>query len=117
MKPDDQKSAAPQLPAAPLALEGYAVLHQMFRVRHSHWRALESDDSQHRVVAAATALLSEMQTLEDGASGLFSQLGHKGDLMLLHFRRTFEELNQAEIASRTWTFGLPRADHVVSFRD
>jgi peroxiredoxin len=30
-------------------------------------------------------------------SGLFTLLGHKGDLMVVHFRRTLEELNQAEL--------------------
>jgi peroxiredoxin len=97
MKPDDSQSAAASLPAAPLALEGYAILHQMFRIRRATWRALDVD-AQKRVVAEAASLLSQMQKREDGESGLFSQLGHKGDLMLVHFRRSFEDLNQAEIA-------------------
>jgi peroxiredoxin len=95
-KPDNQKPGY-EIPAAPLALEGYAVLHQMFRIRRANWRALESE-TQERVVAQAASLLGEMQKREDGESGLFSQLGHKGDLMLVHFRRSFEELNQAELA-------------------
>ncbi len=94
MKPEDQPRT--ELPAAPLALEGYAILHQMFRIRRSTWRALDLE-AQSRVVAEAASLLGEMQKREDGESGLFSQLGHKGDLMLVHFRRSFEELNQAEI--------------------
>jgi hydrogen peroxide-dependent heme synthase len=68
----------------------------MFRIRRATWRALEVD-AQKRVVAEAASLLSRMQQREDGESGLFSQLGHKGDLMLVHFRRSFEELNRAEI--------------------
>ena len=28
---------------------------------------------------------------------LFSLLGHKGDLMLVHFRESFDQLNQAEL--------------------
>jgi hydrogen peroxide-dependent heme synthase len=94
MKPEDQPRT--ELPAAPLTLEGYAILHQMFRIRRSTWRALDLE-AQSRVVAEAASLLGEMQKREDGESGLFSQLGHKGDLMLVHFRRSFEELNQAEI--------------------
>ena len=31
-------------------------------------------------------------------TAIYSLIGHKGDLMFLHFRKTFEELNQAEIA-------------------
>jgi hydrogen peroxide-dependent heme synthase len=95
-KPDNQKPGY-EIPAAPLALEGYALLHQMFRIRRANFRALESE-TQERVVAQAASLLGEMQKREDGESGLFSQLGHKGDLMLVHFRRSFEELNQAELA-------------------
>jgi len=30
-------------------------------------------------------------------TGLFALLGHKGDLMLVHFRKTLEELQQAEL--------------------
>ena len=39
-----------------------------------------------------------METHADGReSALYSLLGHKGDLLMVHFRRSFEELNQAEI--------------------
>lgn len=96
-QPDHKPRMAPDMPAAPLALEGYAILHQMFRIRRANWRALDID-AQNRAVAEAGSLLNQMQRREDGESGLFSQLGHKGDLMLVHFRRSFEELNQAEIA-------------------
>ena len=30
-------------------------------------------------------------------TGLFSMLGHKGDLMVVHFRKTLDDLNQAEL--------------------
>jgi chlorite dismutase len=32
-----------------------------------------------------------------GQSALYTLLGHKGDLMLVHFRRSFEELSQIEL--------------------
>ena len=39
-----------------------------------------------------------MEQPADGRqSAVFSLLGHKGDLMFVHFRRSFEELNQAEL--------------------
>ena len=38
-----------------------------------------------------------MESRSNGQSALFSLLGHKGDLMLVHFRETFDELNQAEL--------------------
>jgi peroxiredoxin len=93
----DHQNTTPELPSAPLALEGYAVLHQMFRIRRANWRALDIE-AQNRAVAEAASLFSQLQRREDGESGLFSLLGHKGDLMLVHFRRSFEDLNQAEIA-------------------
>jgi chlorite dismutase len=39
-----------------------------------------------------------MEQSTNGQSALFSLIGHKGDLMLVHFRNSFDELNQAELA-------------------
>ncbi len=86
---------AGQLPAVPLTLEGYAVLHQMMRVRWAAWRALGASERRD-IAAEAAALLSQMETKADGQSALFSLLGHKGDLMLVHFRESFDQLNQSE---------------------
>src|SRR5438094_3937210 len=38
-----------------------------------------------------------MEQSASGQSGLYSLLGHKVDLMLVHFRQSFDELNQAEL--------------------
>ncbi len=92
------------MPATPLTLEGFAVLHQMFRIRRRLWRSLDST-AQARAVAEASALFGEMSRREDGESALFSELGHKGDLLIVHFRRTFDELNQAEIATANLELG------------
>ena len=83
------------LPAVPLSLEGWSILHQMFRVRWPAWKALSAAEQQ-RVREDATAMFSKMEQGE-GHSGLFSMVGHKGDLLLLHFRKTFDELNEAEL--------------------
>jgi hydrogen peroxide-dependent heme synthase len=87
-------------PAAPLTLEGYSILHQMFRVRR---RQLRAPDTAKRDAAIneASQLFSEMSRREDGETALFSAIGHKGDLMIVHFRRSFEELSQAEHAVAT----------------
>ncbi len=42
-------------------------------------------------------VLAGMEQNFGGQSALFSLLGHKGDLMLVHFRRSFDELNAAEL--------------------
>ena len=84
------------LPAVPLTIEGYATLHQMMRFRRAAWRALPENDRREIANEAAT-LLSQMETRSDGQSALFSLLGHKGDLMLVHFRESFDQLNQVEL--------------------
>ena len=80
------------LPAVPLTLEGASVLHQMMRFRWTAWKALTSAQRDAALEEAAATLRAMQQTV------VYSLIGHKGDLMFLHFRKTFEELSQAEIA-------------------
>jgi hydrogen peroxide-dependent heme synthase len=87
---------AGQLPAVPLTLEGYPTLHQMMRFRWTAWRALAEKDRR-EIVGEAERVLTEMEGRTQGQSALFSLLGHKGDLMFVHFRETFDQLNQAEL--------------------
>ncbi len=49
------------------------------------------------IVDEAAGVLGRMEQNAGGQSALFSLLGHKGDLMLVHFRRSFDELNLAEL--------------------
>jgi chlorite dismutase len=88
--------AAGQLPAVPLTLEGYATLHQMMRFRWTAWRSTP-DNARREIADEAARLLAGMEAKADGQSALFSMLGHKGDLMLVHFRQSFDQLNQAEL--------------------
>ncbi len=83
------------LPAVPLTLEGASMLHQMMKVKWPIWKALEPA-MQADIVAEAAAILGPMEENASGQSAVFSQLGHKGDLIFLHFRNSFEELNQTE---------------------
>jgi chlorite dismutase len=85
------------LPAVPLTLEGASVLHQMFRFRWPAWRALPAE-RRAAIGAAATAFFESMEKAEDQPSAVYSLIGHKGDLMLLHFRNSMEDLNRAELA-------------------
>ena len=90
----DVQAVATELPAVPLTLEGYSVLHQMFRFRWTEWRKL--DDARRALCAREVA---EAFTAGEhaGQFAAYSMLGHKGDLMLVHFRDSFDELNQAEL--------------------
>ena len=89
------EAATQALPAVPLTLEGASVLHQMMRVRWTAWKALPLAD-RNRIVAEAAASLSAMEKNATGQSAAYSLLGHKGDLILVHFRRSFDELGQVE---------------------
>lgn len=84
------------LPAAPLTVEGSSVLHQMFRLRRDAWRALPESE-QRQIAAEAAAVLQEMEGTEQPQTALYALLGHKGDLLVLHFRRSFEELAEAAL--------------------
>ncbi len=85
---------ATDLPALPLTLEGHSVLHQMFRFRWSEWRKL-APARQQEIVREAAAVLAPPE--EAGRSAVYSLLGHKGDLMLVHFRDSFDDLNAIEL--------------------
>jgi peroxiredoxin len=84
------------LHAVPLTLEGSSVLHQMFRFRWAEWRKL-SAAQQHEIAAEASTALLKMESDVSGQSALFSLLGHKGDLLLVHFRNSFDQLKAAEL--------------------
>jgi chlorite dismutase len=90
------ETASAELPAVPLTVEGYSVLHQMMRFRWTAWRALD-DPTRHSIVKEASDLLASMEHNAAGQSALYSLLGHKGDLLFIHFRESFEKLNQAEL--------------------
>jgi len=84
-------------PRVPETLEGWSVLHQMFRIRWPQWRIL-SDDLRHRLADEAAGALAAMRRGKRGATVPVTLLGHKGDLMLIHLRRSFEELQAAQVA-------------------
>jgi peroxiredoxin len=95
------QTAPAELPEVPLTTEGYSVLHQMMRFRWTAWRALP-DATRSSIAQEAATVLGEMEpgSAKQGSAGqsaLFSLIGHKGDLMLVHFRNSFVDLNQAEL--------------------
>ena len=88
-----------EFPPVPLTLEGASVLHQFFRFDWPKWKAT-APEARTRIAAEATSLLKNMERRNSAGSAqsaLYSQLGHKGDLILLHFRDSLEALNQAEL--------------------
>jgi len=77
----------------PLTLEGSYVLHQMTRIRWSAWKAL----TPHQRLDVAQKAMAALSAMETHQSAVYSLLGHKGDLMFLHYRHTLDELHEAEM--------------------
>lgn len=71
------------LPPYPLTIEGSCLLHSMFR-----FRPHAPESAVHAVTAALEAMGPQ--------SALFSVLGHKADILLVHFRPSFAELSELE---------------------
>ncbi len=95
-----------ELPPAPLTIEGASVLHQMMRVKWS------SRIGRDEAAAEAVPVLAEF---ESQGSAIFSMLGHKGDLMLVHFRPSFEELKRVELrlqSLRLWDYLEPATSYL-----
>lgn len=104
-----QAGIKPQIPAVPLTLEGSSVLHQMLRFDWSAWRKLSAGE-QKQIVGEAAAVLQKMEAGRTSASALYSLLGHKGDLLLLHYRDSFDALKSAELqlaGLKLWDFVEP----------
>ena len=92
----EAETASAEMPAVPLTIEGYAVLHQMMKFRWAAWRPLRPAHKA-EIADEAAELLHKWEESTSGQSGLYSLIGHKGDLMLVHFRESFDELNRAEM--------------------
>jgi len=90
------QAASVGYPAVPLTVEGYSVLHQMFRFRWQTWRPLRPTQKA-EITDEAGHVLKTWEESTSGQSALYSVLGHKGDLMLVHFRKSFDDLNRAEM--------------------
>jgi hydrogen peroxide-dependent heme synthase len=80
---------------APQTLEGFSVLHQFFRIRRDRWRACPAP-ARAAALEEAAAAFAAMARREEGNSAFFIQLGHKGDLIAIHFRRTLDDLAAAQ---------------------
>jgi len=109
--PAARPAAQSETPAVPLTVEGLSVLHQMLRFRWAAWRGLGQPEKEGILREAVEGLAA----LERENSALYSLLGHKGDLMLVHFRDSFALLNQAELGLsrlRLWDYLEPASSYL-----
>jgi len=79
----------------PETLEGWCLLHQMFRVS---WPALvQATNDERAELAEGLRAFLEQGAADEGTSMAVAMLGHKADLMLVHARRSFDALVQAQL--------------------
>ena len=101
------------LPATPLTLDGLYLLHQMFRVRWSAWKGLGR--TEQNIFSANATVYPAWSRTKPNQPGL-SLLGHKGDLMFVHFRKKLDDLNHVNFAHPVRIKRISRADHFLSLR-
>ena len=83
-------------PFVPETLEGWSILHLMFRIDWARLREAYPGDRKQMADTACAAL-----TMGDGSQGattLVQLLGHKGDLMVIAFRRSFDDLGRFQLS-------------------
>ena len=80
-------------PFVPETLEGWSLLHLMYRVRWDRVREQSPEQLQRLAEEAVSALV----VADAGPTGFVQMLGHKADLMIVLFRRSFDALGEAEL--------------------
>ncbi len=82
-------------PNVPESLDGWAILHRMFRFDRRRWDALPAD-RRGALEREAHDLLAPLARDAESDVGLAQLLGHKADLMLTHYARTFDALGEVQ---------------------
>jgi peroxiredoxin len=88
-------------PIVPATLDGWSLLHQAFRLR---WGALKTLSPSARASLASETAQALDVPADEGQTVFVQLLGHKGDLLVIHARRDFDALSQAQL--RVSTAGL-----------
>lgn len=83
----------------PATLEGWYSLHQAFTIDHSGLGRLD-DAARSTVIDEAVSLFSELAEPAAGWSAGFRLAGGGADVLLVHFRETFDELVEVQAAIR-----------------
>jgi len=98
-------------PFVPETLEGWSMLHLMYRLDWGRLREAYPGDRQQMADEGVAALAVDAA---EGASALVQLLG-KGDLMAIVFRKSFDELGRAQLAwarSKLYPFLVPLTSYV-----
>ncbi len=102
-------------PNVPESLDGWSILHRMFCFDRRRWDALQPSE-QIPIEREAIELFSTLARDGDADLGLAQLLGHKGDLMLTHYAKSFDALGemQAQVDKLALRDYLEPADSYVS---
>lgn len=82
-------------PNVPESLEGWWILHRIFGFNRRAWDAL-AEKRRDKYSSHAADLVEHLKSNGEGDVGLTQIVGHKGDLMLTHYARSFEGLAYAQ---------------------
>ncbi len=82
-------------PNVPESLEGWWILHRIFGFDRRRWDALP-EKRRDKYAGHAADLVDHLKGNDDGDVGLTQIVGHKGDLMLTHYARSFDGLAYAQ---------------------
>jgi chlorite dismutase len=77
-------------------IEGWWILHRMFAFDRRRWAMVPSAE-QLRTAREAMDVLAPLQHSEESDASLAQLLGHKADLMLTHYAKSFEGLGAAQM--------------------
>lgn len=83
-------------PIVPETLDGWSILHRMFRFERRRFDKLEAGKRE-AIAREATAFLKPLHASAETDVALAQMLGHKCDLMLTHYARSWDELAAAQM--------------------
>ncbi len=92
-------------------IEGWYAYHDFRTVDWASWKSMSPEMRQQRIesLQAYSRSQREIEGREDGSYGVYLIAGHKADLLIVHFRKTMEEL----IACKTEFEKLEIADELI----
>lgn len=82
-------------PNVPESLEGWWILHRMFAFDRRMWDEL-TPKRRVKYASQATDLFEHLKQRSDGDVALCNLMGHKGELMLVHYAQTYDGLAYAQ---------------------
>ena len=83
-------------PNVPESLEGWSILHRMFRFHRRRWDALDATNRT-RIAGAAVEFLRPLHEDPESDVALAQLLGGKADLMVTHYAKSFDALGDVEV--------------------